>query len=57
MNFSWRQFFKEKLLVDALMRVSELPRLYPQIEELDINPFILNHREGKVVDARVVLLK
>lgn len=46
---------KSELLVDAIVKLSELPKKQPRIAELDINPFILNDREGKVVDARVVL--
>jgi hypothetical protein len=44
-----------KLLINALVRLSQLPGKKSRISELDINPFILNEREGKIVDARVVL--
>jgi acetyltransferase len=46
---------KKAALVDALVALSRLPQKKPNIAELDINPFILNDREGRVVDARVVL--
>lgn len=44
-----------KALVDALVKLSRLPEKQKDIAELDINPFILNAKEGKVVDARVIL--
>ena len=44
-----------KALVDALVKLSRLPQKQPRIAELDINPFILNDKEGTVVDARVIL--
>jgi hypothetical protein len=42
-------------LVDALVRLSRLPQKQQKISELDINPFILNEKEGKIVDARVIM--
>ena len=42
-------------LVAALVKLSRLPEKQPRLAELDINPFILNDKEGKVVDARVIL--
>ncbi len=42
-------------VVDAVVKVSHLPKKYPKINELDINPFIVNSKEGKVCDARIVL--
>ena len=44
-----------KALIDAMVRLSELPERVKNLEELDINPFILNEKGGKAVDARVVL--
>ncbi len=38
-----------------LVKVSLLPKKVPKIDELDINPFILNSKTGKVVDARIVV--
>lgn len=46
---------KVSALVDALVKLSRLPQKLPAIAELDINPFILNEKEGKVVDARLIL--
>jgi hypothetical protein len=42
------------LLKDVLVKVSKIPGKYRKIEEMDINPFILNEKEGRVVDARIV---
>lgn len=42
-----------KLLKEILVKVSKLPEKYPKITELDINPFIINDKTGKVADARV----
>ena len=44
-----------KALVDALVKLSKLPEKQPKIAELDINPFILNAKDGSIVDARVIL--
>ena len=44
-----------KILKDVLVKMSRLPLEYPAIKELDINPFVLNSRSGKVVDARMVV--
>ncbi len=43
-----------KQLKDILVKVSKLPIQNPKIEELDINPLIINSKEAKVVDARIV---
>ncbi len=42
------------LLKKTMVAVSKLPSRYPAISELDINPFILNDKDGYVCDARVV---
>ncbi len=44
-----------RALVDAIVKLSRLPEKLPNIEELDINPFFINEKEGKAVDARLVL--
>jgi hypothetical protein len=44
-----------KALVDAIVKLSRLPERQKSIAELDINPFILNEKQGVIVDARVVL--
>ncbi|MAF51386.1 MAG: hypothetical protein CMH64_04825 [Nanoarchaeota archaeon] len=43
-----------ELLKRILIKVSEIPIKHKDITELDINPFILNEENGKVVDARIV---
>jgi succinyl-CoA synthetase beta subunit len=45
------------LLKKALIKVSQIPLKHKKIEELDINPFMLNEKTGKVVDARIVFAK
>lgn len=44
-------------LKDALVSVSKIPQKNKKILEMDINPFILNEKEGKAVDVRIVLEK
>lgn len=44
-----------KLLRKVLIKISHIPKKYPEIKELDINPFIINSQSGKVVDARMVV--
>lgn len=44
-----------KILVNSLVNISKLPLKNKDIQELDINPFILNEKEGKAVDVRIVL--
>ena len=44
-----------KLLKNTLVTASKIPEKHPQIEELDINPFIINDKTGKVADARIIL--
>ena len=42
------------LLKKVLVKVSKIPLKHKEIEELDINPFILNDRKGKIVDVRII---
>lgn len=44
-----------KLLKDVLVKASKLPQKYPKISEMDINPFIINDKTGRVADARIIL--
>ncbi len=46
-----------QLLKETLVAVSKIPQKHREIKELDINPLILNAKEGKAVDARIVLEK
>jgi len=45
----------QKELVDAMVSISKLPKKIPKLEELDVNPFFINDKEGKAADARIVL--
>jgi len=44
-----------KLLKRVMVKVSRIPLRNRKIQEMDINPFIINNKIGKVVDARVVM--
>jgi succinyl-CoA synthetase beta subunit len=46
---------KMKALIDAMVSLSKLPEKINNMEELDVNPFFINDKEGKAVDARLVL--
>ena len=39
----------------VLLNISGLVERHPNIIELDINPLIVNEKETKIVDARIVL--
>jgi acyl-CoA synthetase (NDP forming) len=43
------------LLKDVVVKVSRIPLKHKEIKELDINPFVIDHQIGKVVDARMVI--
>ena len=53
-KFRGKPAIKFNLLKKTLVRVSKLA-MKEQIEELDINPFIINNKKGYAVDARIVL--
>jgi biotin carboxylase len=42
------------LLKKTLVSVSQIPTKNKGIDELDINPFIINDKTGKVADARII---
>jgi succinyl-CoA synthetase beta subunit len=42
------------ILVNTLVKVSKIPEKNKKIEELDINPFMINDKTGKIADARIV---
>jgi succinyl-CoA synthetase beta subunit len=44
-----------KLLKKILVSASLIPAKYKKIEELDINPLIINDKEAKAVDVRVAV--
>ena len=41
-------------LKETLIEISKIPEKHPEISELDINPLILNEKDCKIVDARIV---
>jgi hypothetical protein len=45
------------ILKEALVNISKISQKHHNIKEMDINPFILNEKEGKAVDVRIVLEK
>jgi len=45
----------KKALLDAMVSLSRLPEKIRNLEELDVNPFFINHKDGKAADARIVL--
>lgn len=44
-----------KLLKKTLITISRIPLRHKDIEEMDINPFVINKKNGFVVDARMVV--
>ncbi|MFH1364984.1 MAG: acetate--CoA ligase family protein [archaeon] len=46
---------ERKAVEENIMKVCNLIKKYPKIEELDINPLIVNGSRAVVVDARMVL--
>jgi len=43
-----------KLIENILIKISNLAKKYPNIKELDINPFMVNEKHAKIVDARII---
>ena len=41
-------------LTNVVVQLSKLPKKYPQIKELDINPLIVNEKSAIIADARVI---
>jgi len=44
----------EELLIANIIKILNLIKKYPNIEELDINPLIINKNSASIVDARIV---
>jgi len=44
-----------KAVEDLLLKTSELTKKYPNIQEMDINPLVVNEKEAIVVDVRIIL--
>jgi len=49
------QHYVIRPVLDTLVKLSKLAKKYPEIEELDINPMIIDNKKGKIVDARVMM--
>ncbi len=45
-----------KAVKNAIMRISRLSEKYKNIKELDVNPLIVNSKDAKVADARIIFL-
>lgn len=43
-----------KRIKNILLKLCKLSKKYKNIEELDINPLIVNHNNAEIVDARIV---
>jgi acyl-CoA synthetase (NDP forming) len=44
-----------RLLKQSMVKISKMPLKNKRIQELDINPFIINDKIGKAVDVRIVM--
>lgn len=44
-------------LKESLVAISKIPLKNQNISEMDINPYILNSKEGKAVDVRIIIEK
>jgi acetyl coenzyme A synthetase (ADP forming)-like protein len=42
-------------IVESILRLSLLASDFPEIQELDINPLVVNDREATALDARIIL--
>lgn len=45
----------QDILIEVLLKVSEMICELPNIQEMDINPLIINVQEAVVVDARIII--
>ena len=46
--------YKLKPVIETLVALSKLTQTNPEINELDINPMILEEKKARIVDARIV---
>lgn len=53
--FRGKQAINKKVIIDVLLRISNLVLTTPAIKELDINPLLINADGCYAVDARIVL--
>jgi len=42
-------------VVDKILKLSKLVEDFPQIKEIDINPYAVKHKGGVVLDARIII--
>lgn len=42
-------------LIDCILRISQLAMDFPAIQELDINPLVVNERGAIALDARIII--
>jgi acetyltransferase len=54
-GFRGRKPFDKALLVEMLLRLSQLMDDLPEIREMEINPFVVFPQGGLAVDVRVIL--
>ncbi|HVT62054.1 MAG TPA: GNAT family N-acetyltransferase, partial [Legionellaceae bacterium] len=54
-TFRNKDKINQDLLIDILLKVSEMICELPQIQAMDINPLIINDKEAVVVDARIMI--
>jgi hypothetical protein len=45
---------KKELIIKNLIKLSNLAKKYSNLLEIDINPFMINQKESRVIDARII---
>ena len=45
----------EDVIVDVLLRTSQLMAALPEVDQIDLNPVIATHKGATAVDARILL--
>ncbi len=53
--FRNKDAINQEILIDILLRVSQMICALPYIQEMDINPLLINDKEAVVVDARIII--
>lgn len=54
-TFRNKEKINQDILIEVLLRVSEMICEVPHIQEMDINPLMINDKEAVVVDARIMI--
>ncbi len=49
--------YKQKKVISIIKKLSMLPQQHPEIQELDINPLIVDEKNATIVDARITMNK